>query len=184
MHIICQCMNGQYICIHTHGLQGSPGGSADKETTCNAGDLGLIPGLGRSPGEGKGYPLQFGLENSMDYIVYGVAKSWTRPNDFHFHMGYMYVCVIYFIFLVFSPGEGNGNPLQYSCLENPRDRGAWWAAVYEVAQSQRQLKQLSSSSIVGKNLKWCISTYTYIYLHIPTYIYIYLHISTYTLPCT
>ena len=43
-------------------------------------------------------------------------------------------------------GEGNGNPLQYSCLENPRDGGAWWAAVYGVAQSQTRLKQLSSSS--------------------------------------
>ena len=43
-------------------------------------------------------------------------------------------------------GEGNGNPLQYSCLENPRDGGAWWAALYGVAQSQKQLKQLSSSS--------------------------------------
>ena len=43
-------------------------------------------------------------------------------------------------------GEGNGNPLQYSCLENPKDRGAWWAAVYGVAQSQTQLKRLSSSS--------------------------------------
>ena len=44
-------------------------------------------------------------------------------------------------------GEGNGNPLQYSCLENPRDRGAWWAAVYGVAQSQTRLKQLSSSKL-------------------------------------
>ena len=43
-------------------------------------------------------------------------------------------------------GEGNGNPLQYSCLENPRDGGAWWAAVYGVEQSQTRLKQLSSSS--------------------------------------
>ena len=43
-------------------------------------------------------------------------------------------------------GEGNGNPLQYSCLESPRDGGAWWAAVYGVAQSQTRLKQLSSSS--------------------------------------
>ena len=43
-------------------------------------------------------------------------------------------------------GEGNGNPLQYSCLENPRDGGAWWAAVYGVAQSWTRLKQLSSSS--------------------------------------
>ena len=52
---------------------------------CNVGDLGSIPGLGRSPGEGKGYPLQYsGLENSMDCIVHGVAKSWTRLSDFHF----------------------------------------------------------------------------------------------------
>ena len=43
-------------------------------------------------------------------------------------------------------GEGNGNPLQYSCVENPRDGGAWWAAVYGVAQSQTRLKRLSSSS--------------------------------------
>ena len=43
-------------------------------------------------------------------------------------------------------GEGNGTPLQYSCLENPRDGGAWWAAVYGVAQSQTRLKRLSSSS--------------------------------------
>ena len=45
-----------------------------------------------------------------------------------------------------SPGEGNGNPLQDSCLENPRDEGAWWAAVYGVAQSRTRLKRLSSSS--------------------------------------
>ena len=54
---------------------GFPGGSAGKETACNVGDLGSIPELGRSPGEGKGYPLQYpGLENSMDYIVHGVVK--------------------------------------------------------------------------------------------------------------
>ena len=51
---------------------------------CNAGDLGSIPGLGRSPGEGNSYPLQYsGLENSMDCIVHGVAKSRTQLNDFH-----------------------------------------------------------------------------------------------------
>ena len=61
-------------------------GLAGKESACNAGDLGLIPGLERSAGEGKGYPLQYsGLENSMDCIVHGVAKSWTRLSDFHFH---------------------------------------------------------------------------------------------------
>ena len=51
----------------------------------HAGDLGLIPGLGRFPGEGKGYPVQYsGLENSMDCIVHGVAKSRTGLSDFHF----------------------------------------------------------------------------------------------------
>ena len=65
---------------------GFPCGSAGKESTCNAGDLGSIPGLGRSPGEGNGYPLQYsGLENSMDCIVHGVAKSGTRQSDFHFY---------------------------------------------------------------------------------------------------
>ena len=61
-------------------------GSAGKGYACNAGDLGSIPGLGRSTGEGKGYPLQYsGLENSMDSIVHGVAKSRTQLSDFHFH---------------------------------------------------------------------------------------------------
>ena len=54
---------------------------------------------------------------------------------------------LHFHFSLFSCiGEGNGNPLQCSCLENPRDGGSWWAAIYGVAQSQTRLKQLSSSS--------------------------------------
>jgi len=58
---------------------GFPGGSAGKESTSNVGDLSSIPGFGRSPGEGKGYSLQYsGMENSMDCIVHGVAKSWTH----------------------------------------------------------------------------------------------------------
>ena len=64
--------------------QGFPCGSAGKESTCNAGNLGSIPGLGRSPGEGKGHPLQYsGLENSTDCIVHGVANSRTRLSVFH-----------------------------------------------------------------------------------------------------
>ena len=59
-------------------------GSAGKESAWNVGGLGSIPGLWRSPGEGKSYPLQyFGLENSIDYIVHGVAKSRTQLSDFH-----------------------------------------------------------------------------------------------------
>ena len=67
-------------------LQGLPGGSVVKTPPANAEDVGLIPGSGR------------------------------------------------------SPGEGHGNPLQYSCLENPTDRGAWWATVHRVAKSQTRLK--------------------------------------------
>ena len=63
---------------------GFPCGSAGKESTCNVGDLGSIPGLGRSFGEGKVYPLQYsGLENSTEYIVHGVTKIWTRLSDSH-----------------------------------------------------------------------------------------------------
>ena len=66
----------------------NPFGLAGKESACNVGDLGSIPELGRSPGEGNGYPLQdSGLENSMDCIVRGVAKSWTRLSDSHFTKG-------------------------------------------------------------------------------------------------
>ena len=63
--------------------RGFPGVSPGKESTFNARDLGWIPGLGRYPGEGNSYSLQYsGLENSMDYIVHGVAKCWTQLNDF------------------------------------------------------------------------------------------------------
>ena len=75
-------------------------------------------------------------------------------------------------------GEGNGNPLQCSCLENPRDGGAWWAAVYGVAQSRTRLKRLSSSSIVTLQCcvgfyctaKWISCTYTHTLLFLPMYV--------------
>ena len=63
-----------------------PGGSVGKESTHSVGNLGLIPGLGRSPGEGNGYPLQYsGLEDPMDCVVHGVAKSRMQLSDFDFH---------------------------------------------------------------------------------------------------
>ena len=84
---------GQEFTSHTLQTQSSfnftcrmgfTGSSAGKEPACNEGDLGSIPGLGRSPGERKGYPLQCsGLENPMDSIVHGVAKSQTRLSNFH-----------------------------------------------------------------------------------------------------
>ena len=65
-------------------LKGFPCGLSGKESACNAGDLGLISGLGRCPRENKGYPLQYsGLENSMDSIVHGVVKSQTQLSDLY-----------------------------------------------------------------------------------------------------
>ena len=69
----------------------------------------------------------------MGCSLWGLEESDTTER-LHFHFSLS--CI----------GEGNGNPLQCSCLENPRDRGAWWAAVYGVAQSRTRLKRLSSSS--------------------------------------
>ena len=81
-----------------------------------------------------------------------------------------------------SPGEGNGNPLQCSCLENPRDGGAWWAAIYGVAQSRTRLKWLSSSSkkpgglqAIGSQrvgYKWSSDTHTHIHTHIPLWCWV------------
>ena len=65
---------------------GFPGSSAVKESACSAGDLGLIPGLGRPPGEGNNYLLEFsGLENSMGCIVHGLTRSQTQLSNVHFH---------------------------------------------------------------------------------------------------
>ena len=70
--------------VHTEEF---PCGSAGKESACNAGDLGSIPGLGRFPGEGKGYPLQYsGLENSMGCIVHGVTNGQTRLTFTSLHL--------------------------------------------------------------------------------------------------
>ena len=82
-----------YIFIWIFIQWGFPCGSTVKESACNAGDLGLIPGLGRSPGEGEIYPLQyFGLENSV-----GLQRVRTRLSDFHFHaiINVLWVTCIY-----------------------------------------------------------------------------------------
>ena len=61
-----------------------------------------------------------------------------------------YSIYLLYCYIQFKIGEGNGNPLQYSCLENPMDRGAWWAAVHRVAQSRTQLKRLSMHACIGE----------------------------------
>ena len=88
------------------------------------------------------------------YFVYRCCSPWgryesdtTEQLDFHFSLS----CL----------GEGNGNPLQCSCLENARDGGAWWAAIYGVAQSRTRLKRLSSSSsssVVAQTIKILLAT--------------------------
>ena len=96
--------------LHFHFilLQGFPDSSIGKESACNTGDLDLILGLGRFPGEGKGYALQYsGLENSKDAIVPGVTKSWTRLSCFHFlsateHSFLYYEKVLYILLLSFG----------------------------------------------------------------------------------
>ena len=86
--------------LPTPVFSGFPGGSAGKESACNAGDLDLIPALGRPPGEENGYPLQYsGLENSMDCIVHECAKSQTQLSNFHCPVLYSrFLLMIYFIF--------------------------------------------------------------------------------------
>ena len=82
--LLAQCLSKGWLPGQHWFVWGQGSGSAGKESASNAGDLGSIPGLGRSPGEGNGYPLQYSdLENSMDCIVHGVTKSQTRLSDFH-----------------------------------------------------------------------------------------------------
>ena len=105
-----------------------PCGLAGKESACDAGDLGSIPGLGRSAGEGKGYPLQYsGLENSMDCIVYGVAKSWTRLSDFHsqtykicsflVYVWMSYLLYIWYLFQLLSISADSQPCCSHICFE-------------------------------------------------------------------
>ena len=217
-------------------LRGFPGGSDGKESTCNEGDPGLIPGLGRSPGGGHGNPFKYSCQENphkqkslqgyspwghketqlsnwvateytgsvftLAEITESNVSSFTSPyrrfvskNKIHSVMWIKFILICnvnkihnvskvylsayvlqtnkqnlpYFysgggqtsikiqrVSILALPydicGEGNGTPLQYSCLENPMDRGAWRAAVYRVAQSQTWLKWLSSSYIVVHTL--------------------------------
>ena len=99
------------------------------------GDLGSIPESGRSPGEGNDNPFQYsGKSHGWRSMV--ACSPWGREESdttgrLHFHFSLS--CI----------EERNGNPLQYSCLENPMDRGAWWAAVHGVAESWTRLSDFT-----------------------------------------
>ena len=122
-----------------------------KNPPANAGDAGLIPGSGRSLGEGNGNPLQYScLGNPMSRgawwaTVHGVAKESDATGDSD---GKAPACNAGDLGSIpglgRSPGEENGNPLQYSCLENFMDRGAWWATVQGVAKSRTRLSDFIS----------------------------------------
>ena len=159
-----------YVCnritlLYSKNQQHLPSGSDNKESACNAGDLGSVPWSGRSPGGGYGDPLQFScLENPMDRrgwqaTVHRIAQSQTQLKRLStqrkstilqlkklklFFKGMIPIFFLKGCYPSRPALEGNGNPLQCSCLENPRDGGAWWAAVYGVAQSRTRLKRLSS----------------------------------------
>ena len=142
---------------------GFPSGSYGKESTCNARDLGLIPGLGRSPGGGHDNSLQYScLENPhgektlVSYSPWGHKEldmtEWLSTAQCIW--AYQVVLVVknppansgdirnqgLILVYIRSPGEGHGNPLQYSFLENPMDRGVWQATVRRVTKSQTWLK--------------------------------------------
>ena len=99
--------------------------SVGKESACNAGEPGLIPGSGRSTGEGIGYPPQYSWASLVAQMV---KNSASNAGDLGSITG-----------LVRFPGEGKGYPLQCSGLENSMDRGAWRATVYRVGKSQTRL---------------------------------------------
>ena len=88
----------------------------------------------------------------------GVAEGWAWLSDFTFTFYFSLSCI----------GEGNGNPLQCSCLENPRDGGAWWAAVYGVTQSRTRRKWLSSSSSSTSSLLFLSKFNPYLMLLSPS----------------
>ena len=104
--------------------KGFSGGSDDKEYTRNAGDWGSIPGLGRLPGGGHGNPGDWG----------SIPGSGRSPGGGHGNPGDWSSIPE----SGRSPGGGHDNPVQYSCLENPMDREAWWATVHGVANNQTQ----------------------------------------------
>ena len=116
-----------------------PGGSDSKSVCLQCRRPGFDPWVGKILWRRKWQPTpvilpgkSHGRRSLVGYSPWGRKESDTTKR-FHFH------------FLLSCIGEGNGNPLQHSCLENPRDGGAWWAAVFGVAQSRTLLKQLSSS---------------------------------------
>ena len=131
-------------------LGGFLSGSDNRESTCITGDLGLIPGWGRSPGEGNGNPLQCScLENFMDRGAWqatvpgGPSANAGDVRDMGLILGSGR-----------SPGGRNGSPLQYSCPENPMEKGAWRATVHWIKKSRTQLSDLARTFTLCRQVQW------------------------------
>ena len=126
-------------------------GSDSKESACNVGNLGSIPGLGRSPGEGNGYPLQYsGLENSVDCIVLGITKSWTWLSDFLWasllaqmvkNPPVMWETWVRSLGWKDPLEEGMATHSSILAWKIPMDRGAWRATMHGVSKSWTQLSK-------------------------------------------
>ena len=119
---------------------GLPRWLSGKESACQCRRHGFDPWVRKMPWRRKWQPTpvflpgeSHGRRSLVGCSPWGREESDTTER-LHFDFSLSYI------------GKGNGNPLQCSCLENPRDGGAWWAAIYGVAQSRTRLKQLSSSS--------------------------------------
>ena len=111
--------------------EGFPCGSAGKESACNGGDLGSIPGLGRSPGKGKGYSLQYcSLENSMGSIVHGITKSRTLPSDFYLPVRDFVNSLVFILIMPF---------VTYNEQIHKGRKHALWAMLYKVSNRDRGL---------------------------------------------
>ena len=127
-----------------------PGGSVSKEFACHAGDLGSIPGSGRSSEEGNIYPLQYSWASLVVQLVKG---SSCNAGDLGSIPGSGR-----------SSEEGNGNPLQYSCLKNPMNGGAWWATLHGIAKSRTWLNDFTftfhflftHSSVLAWRIPWTV----------------------------
>ena len=164
VHILC------VILVVSNFNRGFPGGSDSKESACNAGDVGSVPGSGRAPGERKGSPLLYScLEHSMNRRSWWLQSTgsqrvrrteWLTLSLFNYNRAFCSdrnrasdlklpttTLVAQMVKLLpatqeawldpwagRSPGEGNGHPLQYPCLENAMDRGVWQATVHGVAK--------------------------------------------------
>ena len=126
------------------------------ESACNAGNLGSIPGFGRSPGEGKGYSLQYsGLENSVDRIVQEVAKSWTRLSDFLSSLCDTNCCCC----LVAKSCPTLCNPMDYSLPGSSvhgisQARILEWVAV-SYSKGSSQSRDQTHISCIGRRILYC-----------------------------